>query len=393
MPLHLPTLILLNICAFALLGGLMLHAWRRSESEATLGYLASMLLLAAVGTLVISLRGLGVDELAIVLGNMLLRLAGGLGWAAMRVFVGRRPWWLGTAGGALLWGLLCLWPHFMRELPLRVAVGTLSTIFYTALAAWELWRARRQADVSVAPALALLLLHGLFCAGLVLVYRGPAIERVWSGQDDSFLIWRFLENFLFAIGLAFLTLAMVRERAERRYRAVANRDPLTDIGNRRAFMDGAQALLTSCQRGGRPAALLLCDLDHFKRINDSHGHAMGDAVLVAFGRLLARSVRQHDVCGRIGGEEFACLLPDADAAKAAEVAERIRGHCGELLVGPTMRVSVSIGVASVAGAGYDLAALLAQADEALYRAKAAGRNRVECSAGGMLSGAVAGDCS
>jgi diguanylate cyclase (GGDEF)-like protein len=283
----------------------------------------------------------------------------------------------------------------MRELPLRVAVGTLITILYATLAAWELWRVRRQVEVSIVPAVALLLMHGLFCASLVLLYRGQAIERIWSGQDDSFLTWRFLENFLFAIGLAFLTLAMVRERAELRYRAVANRDPLTGIGNRRAFMDGAQALLASCQRGGRPAALLLCDLDHFKRLNDSHGHAMGDAALVAFGRVLARSVRQHDVCGRIGGEEFACLLPDADAAKAAEVAERIRGHCSELVVESTLRVgvSVSIGVASVAGAGYDLAALLAQADEALYRAKAAGRNRVECSAGGMLSGAVAGDCS
>lgn len=377
MTLHLPTLFLLDIYMLTLLGGLMLHAWRRSKSEATLGCMAGTLLLAALGALVVGLRGMGVDTLSILLGNMLLQLASGVGWAAMRVFVGRRLCWPGVAAGALLWGLLGLWPYFMSSVSLRVTVSTLLTVLYTTLTAWELWRVRRQLEVAIAPALALLLVHALFCAGLLLVSRGPAIERMWEGLDHGFLTWRLLETFLFAISIAFVILAMVRERAELRYRAAAERDPLTNIGNRRAFTGNAEARLARCVAEDRPAALLLCDLDHFKQLNDSHGHATGDAALVAFGRLLALGIRQQDVCGRIGGEEFACLLPAADEAVALQVAERIRQACSELLLEPEVRVSVSIGVASTEQAGYDLSRLLALADQALYRAKAGGRDRVE----------------
>ncbi|GAB3388725.1 GGDEF domain-containing protein [Azotobacter armeniacus] len=378
MPLHLPTLFLLDIYMLTLLGGLMLHAWWRSENEATLGCMAGTLLLAALAALVVSLRGLGLDTLSIMLGNILLQLASGLGWAAMRIFVGRRLWWPGIVGGALLWGLLCLCPYFMSSMSLRVRVGTLLTIVYTTLTAWELWRARRQLKVAIAPAVVLLLMHALFCTALLLVGSGHAIERMWSGGGDSFLTWRLLETFLFVIGIAFVTHAMVCERAEQRYRAAAYRDPLTDIGNRRAFTDSGEVLLARCAAEARPAILLLCDLDHFKRLNDTHGHAMGDAALVAFGRLLVLSIRQQDVCGRIGGEEFACLLPAADETVALQVAERIRHACSGLLLEPEVRVSVSIGIASTDQAGYDLSRLLALGDQALYRAKASGRDRVEC---------------
>ncbi|MNZ71278.1 putative diguanylate cyclase YedQ [compost metagenome] len=387
MSLHLPTLLLLDICVLALLGGLMLYAWLRSESEATLGFLAGALLLAALGMLVVSQRGGGMDALSIAFGHMLLRLSTGFGWTTMRVFVGRRPWWPGIVGGALLWGLLCLWPYFMATLSLRVTVSTLLTVLYTVLGAWELWRARRQVEVAIAPALVLLLIHGLFCMGLLLLEDGYAVEQVWSGLAPSFVTWRLLETFLFAIGIAFVTLAMVRERAEWRLRAMANCDPLTGIGNRRAFMDAAQALLEHCRSTGRPAALLLCDLDHFKRLNDSHGHAMGDTALIGFGRVLTQGIRQQDRCGRIGGEEFACLLPGASQAEAEQVAARICRDCSAMTLEAGLRISVSIGVAGVDQAGYDLPRLLALADEALYRAKANGRNRVEHYAGPPLQAA------
>lgn len=378
MTLHLPTLLLLDICVLALLGLLMLHAWRRS-SEASLGFLAGMLMLAALGVAMLSLRGWGMVTMAIVLGNILLKLAAGLGWTAMRVFAGRSPWWPGVVAGAGAWLLLCLWPPFMASLPLRVTVGTLLVVLYAGVAAWELWRARAQLDVSIAPAVTLLLLHALFLATLLLVGGGESIVWLWNGEGTGFIAWRLLETLLFSIGIAFVTLAMVHERTELRYRAVANRDPLTEIDNRRAFMTGAQERLAACALAGRSAAVLLCDLDHFKRLNDEHGHATGDAALVAFGRVLTRSVRQLDVCGRIGGEEFACLLVDADASVAAQVAERIRHECAELSLqasGP-VGISVSIGLAASEQAGYDLPLLLARADQALYRAKAGGRDRVE----------------
>ncbi|NHN76606.1 GGDEF domain-containing protein [Azotobacter chroococcum] len=378
MSLHLPTLFLLNVYVLTLLGCLMLHVWWRSDGESTLGCSAGTLLLAGLGVLVVGLRGRGMDTLSIMLGHMLLQLASGLGWATMRVFVGRRLWWPGIAGGALLWALLCQWPYFMSTVSLRLTVATLLTILYTLLAAGELWGARRLLEVAIGPVLALLLVHALFCSGLLLLSGRHDIDWIWGGLDDGFLTWRLLEAFLFVIGMAFATLAMVRERAELRYRAVAYRDPLTDIGNRRAFTVGSEALLVRCAAEGRPATLLLCDLDHFKRLNDTHGHAMGDAALIAFGRLLALGIRQQDICGRIGGEEFACLLPGADERAALQVAERIRHACSELLLGTEVRVSVSIGIASTAQAGYELSRLLALGDQALYRAKAKGRNRVEC---------------
>ncbi len=378
MTLHLPTLFLLDVYMLTLLGGLMLHAWRRSETETTLGCTAGALLLAALGALVLGLRGMGVESLSILLGNMLLQLASGLGWSAMRVFAGRPLHWPGIVAGALSWGLLCLWPYFMSSISVRVVVGTLISVLYTVLTAWELWRVRRQLEVSTGPALTLLLVHALFCAGLLLVSRGQSVEQMWAGRGHGFLTWRLLETFLFAVGIAFAILAMVRERAELRYRDAAERDPLTGIGNRRAFTGNAESRLVRCAAEARPAALLLCDLDYFKQLNDTYGHATGDAALIAFGRLLVLSIRQQDVCGRIGGEEFACLLPSADAAAALQVAERIRQACSRLPLAPGVRVSVSIGVASTDQTGYDLSRLLVLADQALYRAKANGRDQVEC---------------
>ncbi|WP_349572865.1 GGDEF domain-containing protein [Azotobacter salinestris] len=378
MTLHLPTLLLTVVYVLVLLGLLMLHAWWRSDRESTLGYMAGTLLVAAAGMLLGSLRGIGIDTLSIVLGNMLLQLSGGLGWTASRVFAGRPACRPGIMAGALLWGLLCLWPLFLASLPLRVAVSNLLVILYTGLGAWELWRARAVLTVSIAPALVLLVLHCAFYSLRLLLDRGESIGQHWSESGASFMAWLVLEAFLFANGIAFVIHAMVRERAEQRYRTVAYRDPLTDIGNRRAFTAGSESLLARCADEGRPAALLLCDLDHFKRLNDTHGHAAGDAALIAFGRLLALSIRQQDVCGRIGGEEFACLLPGADETVALQVAERLRLACSELLLESGARISVSIGIASTEQAGYDLSRLLALGDQALYRAKANGRNRIEC---------------
>lgn len=384
MPLHLPTLLLLEIYVLVLLGVLMLHAWRRSQGESTLGCMAGMLLLAAVGTLVVSLRGLGADTLSIVLGNVLLLLACSQGWAAMRAFVGRPLHRPGVVAGALLWFGLCLWPPFMASSALRVAAYSLLTIGYAGAAAWELWRARRRLEVSIVPALFLLWVHATFYGVRLLLDHGETVGSMWSVVGANFMSWLVLETFLFAIGIAFVTQAMVRERTEVRLHAMANSDPLTGIGNRRAFMEGAAALLAECRDAQRPVALLLCDLDHFKRLNDSHGHAAGDAALVAFAGVLAGGLREQDAFGRIGGEEFACLLPGIDPAQALEVAERIRNRCAELSFGVPVRLSVSVGIADSALAGHDLAALLAQADEALYRAKAAGRNRVEQGRAGLL---------
>ena len=156
-------------------------------------------------------------------------------------------------------------------------------------------------------------------------------------------------------------------------------DHLTGIGNRRAFFDAAETELRRWRRLPRPLSLVLIDADHFKKINDRHGHPGGDAVLRHIARLMGATFRQIDVVARIGGEEFAVLLPAADLASAQRVAERFRAAL-EAQPAPTdagpVHCTVSIGIATMDAAIASVDALLKRADDALYSAKHGGRNRV-----------------
>jgi diguanylate cyclase (GGDEF)-like protein len=154
-------------------------------------------------------------------------------------------------------------------------------------------------------------------------------------------------------------------------------DALSGLANRRALMEAGSAMLANAGRTGRACAALMIDVDHFKRVNDTRGHAAGDAVIAATGALLSRSVRAGELAGRIGGEEFAILLPDGGGEQAVALAtrilERVRSTPVAHADGP-ISVTVSIGVA-IALDG-TLQALLERADQALYRAKSGGRDRV-----------------
>jgi diguanylate cyclase (GGDEF)-like protein len=159
-------------------------------------------------------------------------------------------------------------------------------------------------------------------------------------------------------------------------------DPLTGLANRRAFEEALGAELARAARHGRPASLVYVDLDHFKAVNDTHGHACGDEVLQGFARVLRRSCRRGDLPARVGGEEFAVLLPGTGRVPATLVAERIRRTTEAHPLGRAadVPVTVSVGLTSTEGRPSlpGAAELLGAADEALYRAKAEGRNRVTC---------------
>jgi len=180
-------------------------------------------------------------------------------------------------------------------------------------------------------------------------------------------------------------IAQIQDITERKYLMdrLANQarvDYLTNLSNRRYFMEQAEAELNRALRYGSPLALLMIDIDHFKNINDSYGHKTGDMVLQKMSDLLKQSLREVDVLGRIGGEEFAILLPESRLENAIEVAERLRVQIAnsKLLEGQaeTLRFTVSIGVAMLDSANQNLDALFNQADEALYKAKNSGRNCV-----------------
>ncbi|KPF49809.1 hypothetical protein IP87_15560 [beta proteobacterium AAP121] len=174
-----------------------------------------------------------------------------------------------------------------------------------------------------------------------------------------------------------------REAQEQRERAAAaaehaERDPLTGLGNRRHLQTRCAELLRAARRQQRPLALALLDLDRFKDVNDTHGHAVGDAVLVALAQLLRESMRTDDVLVRHGGEEFVLVLPGLATEAAVEVCERLRERVAAFPwqrdCGTSVPVTASLGLATAPA--YELETLLARADEALYRAKSAGRNRV-----------------
>lgn len=168
--------------------------------------------------------------------------------------------------------------------------------------------------------------------------------------------------------------------ANQRLHNLAHTDPLTGLGNRRHFEELSLRELAQAARYGQPLCVLMVDADHFKRVNDTHGHDVGDEVLRRLAATLRQELREGDVLARFGGEEFAVLLPNTALAEAQQVAERLRTAVVrqrlDLTNGAHVRFTISIGIAPCEGRAGDLNALLKAADTALYRAKAEGRDCV-----------------
>jgi diguanylate cyclase (GGDEF)-like protein/PAS domain S-box-containing protein len=169
-----------------------------------------------------------------------------------------------------------------------------------------------------------------------------------------------------------VALAVTNAHATERLVALATTDPLTGLANHRAFQERLAAEVSRARRAGEPLALVMIDLDHFKRVNDTHGHQAGDEVLREVARRLMACARREDLCARVGGEELAWLLPATGADAAMAAAERLRAAIAGTPIPPAGRQTASLGVAGLGPGG--AAALVRDADAALYRAKAAGRD-------------------
>lgn len=159
-------------------------------------------------------------------------------------------------------------------------------------------------------------------------------------------------------------------------------DPLTGAGNRRFFIDRARLALQDAKTSRVPVSVILLDIDNFKRLNDSYGHAVGDAAIIAVAEVCRQAIRAGDVFCRWGGEEFIVLLPGAGLETAAVLAERLRAAVAAAIVdGVSSGLTISLGVAEWDGSGETLDAVIARADQQLYVAKHLGRNRVAAAAG------------
>lgn len=372
MRLDLPTLFMMTVAIIVMVGILFLLSWNQTRRERALAIWGVAHLIGGIASLMLALRGQIPDSLSIGLANALMIGAYGLICSGVRAFE-RRPPKLGWAAlGGLLWLAACLVPPFFESIVARVILASLFAGIYCASGARAIWRGRDEALVSRYPALILLATYAvLYWIRIPLALTTPlptstAITSPW------FAILCFVGT-LFSVAIAFVFMALTKERAEREQRLAAETDALTGIANRRALVDGAERHLAV-----GPAALLLFDLDHFKAINDRYGHAVGDAALSAFCHLAAPLLPPGAVFGRMGGEEFACLLPRHEVRAAADIAERVRSVVARFTHPdyPELKLRVSVGAAAESQIGGSLDYLLRRADDALYRAKHAGRDRV-----------------
>lgn len=187
-----------------------------------------------------------------------------------------------------------------------------------------------------------------------------------------------LELIAYAANLA--SIAIEHHQADEELEYQAHTDFLTNLANRRFFLELAEAELARALRYRNAFSLLMFDIDHFKAVNDNHGHKTGDLVLQKLAEVLKHTLREVDVVGRLGGEEFAAILPETTADEAWEAAERLRLAVAETEMpteaGTSLRITVSIGVAMLTEAHSSIETLLKQADDALYIAKNSGRNQV-----------------
>lgn len=280
---------------------------------------------------------------------------------------------VGVGVAAAILGAIYFFFYEQRDLAARIYVlnlGLGAFLFYGALRATAL-RHGKLSDRILFWVFLFFSLH-FFVRTVLTMHTPPTAATIGASA-----FWLVLQLMLSVAGVA-LGLALFGSFASDLMDALREErdsDPLTGLLNRRGLEEKAGVLFGRPEQ--MPVSAIVCDIDRFKAINDTYGHAAGDAVLSGFGRLIAAAARSADLCARIGGEEFVVMLPNADAGGAELFAERLRGMLADLHVAPLppgMVVTASFGIAERAP-GERLWKLISRADAALYAAKRAGRNR------------------
>jgi diguanylate cyclase (GGDEF)-like protein len=377
MLLDVPTLFVVSIFVTTILGFFLLFAWVQDRSIRALAWWGAAYLIGGVSVAAFTMQDSLSNALSLAIGNALLFLACGVIWSGARLFHGRqvRPIWM--FAGAIAWLTALTMPGFAASMNGRIVLSSIAISAYTLLTAFELWHGRKERLLSRWPAIAVLVLQGVvFLSPIPIVFFASGDSSMTAFSDGWFGIFA-LETLLYAIATAFIILTMAKERSESVHRAAATIDPLTEIFNRRALMDAGRRVLARIAWDKQPVAVLMFDLDHFKKINDRFGHAIGDEALKLFARTAGAKLRATDIIGRLGGEEFAAVLPATNLASAALAADRVRvafEEAAKKVEGLPVEGTVSIGASATDNADCNIDVLLAMADKALYAAKSGGRN-------------------
>ncbi|MBL8351162.1 MAG: GGDEF domain-containing protein [Burkholderiaceae bacterium] len=379
--LHIPTLLLALLLGFLLLT-LELGVSQRglqARPEIRRWTMGSWALLGGFAAL--AARALVPVELSILLGNALICLGLAVYVQAIHQLLlsAPAPRWLMQCQ-PLLWLALAL----MLDWPLHRRTALLSLVYVVLLApsvwvilrhGWHAERSLRTVALTMAMAIVALLVRALHAW----LTPGDYVDLMQASLGQGLT---FLFAFMCLLGAGFGFVLAVFERVARQMEEVATHDGLTGCWNRSTTDALLEHELQRSRRSGAPVAFVLLDLDHFKQVNDLHGHRAGDAVLKAFADTVRARLRASDVFGRTGGEEFGLVLPGTDLAGARWLVETVRREVETLALTDAdsrpMAVTVSAGIAMADG-GTPLSGdrLYGQADQALYEAKRSGRNRVE----------------
>ena len=349
------------------------------------------LFLYALTYLMYGLRGQVSNFYSIGVGNTALSAGLAMFTHALLVFQQRQwpPWRIWTPVAAVVVTLMVVDTDAVRRLTLGVILGLQAV----ALVVIVFQRLR----VTVGRG-KFLIIGGLLVAIGIFVSRvvGVAMGADQSVSVDHSSLMQTVTHMLGLVVLIFLTVGfviMTKERADALNVVLAMRDELTQLYNRRAVFESLGQHLAAARRNQTPLSVLMLDVDNFKSLNDTFGHAAGDRVLREIASTIQNGLRAQDVAGRMGGEEFLVVLPHAKADEASRTAERLRQLIQDVdclrRCNLKTTLSVSVGVAQfdpVRHAGGD--ELIQEADQALYLAKARGRNRVELSAHSASSDAV-----
>lgn len=324
-----------------------------------------------------STRGLWPDFVSIVLSSAAVLLGQFLLIVALQQYAGRQPAYRPALDGIGAVVLVVVWLTYgVTHYQGRILVIGLAQIVLSGIAGYLAWRAQPRGFGSR-------FLTGLFIvSALIAAWRIGTLPTHATEPDDIFdhnLVQQiYLSVFslgILALSIGFIVLTNERLRLELEF--MATRDPMTGALNRRAFFVQGQIEWARSQRNARALAVIVSDIDFFKKVNDTYGHQVGDQVIIDFSSRTQSMLRPHDVLARFGGEEFVVLLPETSVSDAIKVAERIRREIEKQRRSGLPPYTVSIGVATSDAHAPDLETLIAKADEALYRAKEGGRNRVE----------------
>ncbi len=368
-------------CLF-LAGGLQLFRqwWIEREHSGILLWSVS-LLVRVPGFALLALRESLTGLWVLHLGHSLLCLGAGLGYAATRHFSGRHTSLLAMLTPIILWNGLCIIPGFLENATLRLTSLSFILMFVSAVTAFEFQRA---VLLSKPVRLVFLVLFAgaalMHASRMLLMITAPETTQYFSSLGAHGSVLQFLAAILLSSAAILASAMLFRDGQLQTLRREAEEDVLTGLLNRGAFRNAALAALVTARREGAPVCMILCDIDHFKTVNDRFGHAGGDTVLQAFSQLMRDRLGPHGLTGRIGGEEFACLLTGQSALAAYGLAEGLRVHTRVLSMlggNPDFRITVSTGIGIMPVSDADVDGLLQRADWALYAAKRRGRDCVE----------------